>query len=114
MEKMIPTTIKIAHIKIDGNGKKNVFKYAKLLGIKSVQETVNITPAAKASEIVIIVDAFNFLKKIGIAPIKVDAPAIVVSKNAYIILFILSPTTSVYEKKTSHMNSLVFSIYKSV
>ena len=103
----MPTTIKIAHIKIDGNGKKIVFKYEKLLGIKSVQETVNIIPAANPSEIVIIVDAFNFLKKIGIVPIRVDAPAIVVSKNAYIVLSILSPTTSVYEKKTSRMSEVV-------
>lgn len=104
MEKMTPTTIKIELIKIAGNGKNIVFKYAKLLGIKSEKETVNIIPAANASEVVIMVDTFTFLKKIGIVPIRVDAPAIIVSKKAYIVLFIRSPTTPIYEKKTSHMS----------
>lgn len=99
MEKMIPTTIKIALINSAGNGKKVVFKYEILFGIKSVKETVNIIPAANAREIVIIKEVFTLLKKIGIVPIRVDAPAINENKKAYIVLLIRSPTTLIYEKR---------------
>ena len=60
-------------------------------GIKSVIETVIITPAAKASDDKIILSVFFFLLKITSVPIIVERPAIIVKRKAKLVLFIASP-----------------------
>ena len=57
-------------------------------GIKSVIDTHIITPLAKARDEQIILLLFLNFMNIGIVPIKVDNPAIEVSKKAIFILFI--------------------------
>ena len=56
-------------------------------GIKSIRDTVNMTPAEKARANVISLSLFLIGNKTGIIPIKVESPARVVITNA-----IVSPT----------------------
>lgn len=67
-----------------------------LSGIKSVIDTDNITPDAKAREEDIIIFSFLVLKKINNDPIKVEKPAKKVNKKDKVILFIISPFNYMY------------------
>ena len=60
-------------------------------GKRSVMDTDNITPAAKAKLAMIIFSSFFNENRMGIIPNKVDKPANVVIMNDKVILFILSP-----------------------
>ena len=69
-----------------------------LSGIKSVMDTDNITPEAKAKEEDIIIFSFFVLKNINIDPINVEKPAKKVNKNDIVILFIVSPFNYMFYK----------------
>ena len=68
----------------------------KLSGIKSVIDTDNITPEAKAREEDIIIFSFLILKNINNAPRIVEKPAKNVNKKDIVILFIVSPVNYMF------------------
>ena len=60
------------------------------LGIKSINEIVNITPLANPKAL-LIVSSLSFFTNIKRNPINVEIPAILDNKKAYILLDIISP-----------------------
>lgn len=90
IEQIIPITKKIKQKRIFGTILNILLNSLKASGNKSVNDTVIITPAAKAREFMTILSLFLNLINIGSVPINVDNPAIIGSIKGY-ILFIESP-----------------------
>ena len=79
----MPIVKAIKHIKMAGKFKKVSLIALKDSGIRSVSDTVIITPAAKLSEALMILVVLFFIINIIIVPSKVENPAKKVNKKLY-------------------------------
>ena len=88
-ERMIPTTINIAAIKITGNIANLSNSKKTDSGINEIRDIASITPLEKDKVNARIVFWYFFFKRHGIIPSNVEKPANEVVKKLKIILFIV-------------------------
>lgn len=89
VERIIPSKIKIAVIRNDGNVLKVSFIRAAASGIKEINEIVIMIPDENAREAAIKEFCFLLFKKQGIIPNTEEIPAKKVTKKLKCIVFII-------------------------